>query len=111
MISDSGRSKRSARTSSSVSAAAKWRALKRPVFGSTRASACSCGTESERWIRSSGATRERDEPRVRGPEGGDADAERREDEVGREAREREEPGLAQRVAAGEAEHRRDQQRG
>ena len=29
--------------------------MKRPVFGSTRASACSCGTESARWISSSGA--------------------------------------------------------
>jgi hypothetical protein len=56
MISDRGRSNRSARRSSSFSAAAKWRALKRPVFGSTRASSCSCGTESERWISRSGAT-------------------------------------------------------
>ena len=48
MIRDIGRSNRCARPSSSVSAAEKWRALKRPVFGSTRASACSCGTESAR---------------------------------------------------------------
>ena len=56
MISDSGRSKRWARASSSASAAAKWRALKRPVLPSTRASICSAGTESERWIRINGAT-------------------------------------------------------
>ena len=55
MISDIGRSKRSARPISSDSAAAKWRALKSPVFGSTRASACSCGTASERCTRMSGA--------------------------------------------------------
>ena len=51
-----GRSKRCERTISSLSAAPKWRALKSPVFGSTRASASSCGTESERWMRSTGAT-------------------------------------------------------
>ena len=56
ITSDSGRSKRSARSSSSFSASAKCLALKRPVFGSTRASSCSCGTLSERWISSSGAT-------------------------------------------------------
>ncbi len=55
MISDIGRSNRAARVSSSFSAWLKWRALKRPVFGSTRASASSFGTESERWIRISGA--------------------------------------------------------
>ena len=48
MISDSGRSKRPARAISSDRALAKWRALKRPVFGSTRASASSCGTDSAR---------------------------------------------------------------
>ncbi len=55
MISDIGRSKRVARESSSASTVAKWRALKSPVFASTRASACSCGTASERWISSTGA--------------------------------------------------------
>ena len=30
--------------------------MKRPVLGSTRASSCSCGTLSERWISNSGAT-------------------------------------------------------
>jgi hypothetical protein len=48
MISDSGRSNRLARVSSSPSAAAKWRALKRPVFGSTRASSWRSSTASER---------------------------------------------------------------
>ena len=56
MISASGLSKRWARTISSFSASPKWRALKRPVLGSTRASASSCGTASERWIRRTGAT-------------------------------------------------------
>ena len=46
--------------------------------------------------------RERDQPRVEVPERGDGEAERREDEVGREALEGEDAGLAQRVAAGEA---------
>ena len=55
MISDIGRSKRTARPSSSASAEAKWRALKSPVFGSTRASSSSAGTASERWISSIGA--------------------------------------------------------
>ena len=55
MISDIGRSKRCARPISSDSAAAKWRALKSPVFGSIRASACSCGTASERCTSTSGA--------------------------------------------------------
>ena len=56
MISESGRSNRAARVSSSFSACPKCRALKRPVFGSTRASASSLGTASERWISTSGAT-------------------------------------------------------
>ena len=56
MISDIGRSKRRARPISSDSAAAKCRALKSPVFGSTRASACSAGTLRERWIRNSGVS-------------------------------------------------------
>ena len=56
MINDSGRLKRCARTISSLSASPKWRALNSPVFGSTRASAWSRGTESERWMRSTGAT-------------------------------------------------------
>ena len=56
MISASGRSNRCERMISSFSAAPKWRALNRPVFGSTRASASSCGTESDRWMRSTGAT-------------------------------------------------------
>jgi hypothetical protein len=55
MISESGRSKRAARVSSSASAWPKCRALNRPVFGSTRASASSLGTDSERWMRTSGA--------------------------------------------------------
>ena len=55
MISDSGRWKRSARPSSSWRASAKCRALKRPVFGSTRASACSAGTVSERCTSRIGA--------------------------------------------------------
>jgi hypothetical protein len=55
MISESGRSKRVARPSSSLSADAKCRALKRPVFGSTRASSSSAGTASERWMSSIGA--------------------------------------------------------
>ena len=54
MISDIGRWNRCERPSSSVSAAAKWRALKSPVFGSTRASAWSCGTDRARWISKSG---------------------------------------------------------
>jgi hypothetical protein len=33
--------------------------LKSPVFASTLASSWSCGTESERWIRSNGATANR----------------------------------------------------
>ena len=45
--------------------------------------------------------RKRDQPRVEVPERGDGEAERREDEVGREALEREDAGLPQRVAAGE----------
>ncbi len=56
MITDRGVPERSARSSSSRRAPAKWRALKRPVLGSTRASSWSAGTLSERWIRSSGAT-------------------------------------------------------
>ena len=108
MISDSGRSKRPARPSSSPGPAAKWRALKRPVFGSTRASAWSCGTVSERWIRTSGASDERDQPRVQVPERGDRDAERADHELCGEALEREEPGLPERVVARELEHRREQ---
>src|ERR671914_576050 len=50
MISDTGRPNRAARVSSSFSASPKWRALKRPVFGSTRASASSFGTTSDRWM-------------------------------------------------------------
>ena len=76
--------------SSSRSVAAKWRALKSPVFGSTRASAWSAGTASERWTRSSGASANGHQPRVVLPERRDADAERREHEVGREVLEREE---------------------
>ena len=54
MISESGRSNRAERASSSSSCTAKWRALKRPVFGSTRASACRAGTLSERCTTRSG---------------------------------------------------------
>ena len=56
MISDAGRSNRTARASSSVSTEPKWRELKRPVLGSTRACSCSRGTWSARWIRKSGAS-------------------------------------------------------
>ena len=56
MITDMGRSKRSARTISSRRTTAKCRALKSPVFGSTRASSWRAGTLSERWIRKRGAT-------------------------------------------------------
>ena len=55
MITESGAPDRFARSSSSLRAPAKWRALKSPVFGSIRASSCSAGTVSERWMRSSGA--------------------------------------------------------
>ncbi len=48
MISDKGLSNRCARTISSFRASPKWRALKSPVFASTRASASSWGTERER---------------------------------------------------------------
>ena len=56
MITDIGRPNRSARASSSRSSAAKCRALKSPVFESTRASSSSAGTFSDRWMRMSGAT-------------------------------------------------------
>ena len=53
--------------------------------------------------------RERDQPGVRAPERRHRDAEHGEHEVGREAREREEARLAQRVPAREVEHRGHQQ--
>ncbi len=56
MITDSGVSERRARSSSSRSALAKWRALKSPVLTSSRASCWSAGTLSDRCTRRSGAT-------------------------------------------------------
>ncbi len=56
MISDIGRWNRCARPSSSCMTTVKCLALKRPVFGSTRASAWSCGIARLRWMRRSGAT-------------------------------------------------------
>jgi hypothetical protein len=52
--------------------------------------------------------RERHEPRVRVPERGDPDAERRQHEVGRQALEAEEPRIAGRDPPCEREHRREQ---
>src|SRR5689334_21819530 len=87
ITSDSGRSKRAVRVSSSSSALAKWRALKRPVFGSTRASSWSGGTESERWIRKSGATAKR---------------------ISHGFERQKAAGIPDREAAGELQHRRHQ---
>ena len=56
MSTASGRTKRCARPNSPSSAVLKWRALKRPVFGSTRASSSSFGTESERCTTRRGAS-------------------------------------------------------
>ena len=55
--------------SSSFSATAKWRALKRPVFGSTRASSWSCGTAERAVDQQQRRNREGDQPRVPAPEG------------------------------------------
>ena len=103
MISESGRSNRAARVSSSFSACPKCRALKRPVFGSTRASASSLGTASERWISTSGATANGTIHGLESQKRRDADAERREHEVGRQALEAEQAGLARRDPARESE--------
>ncbi len=56
MSTASGRAKRCARPNSPSSAVLKWRALKRPVFGSMRASSSSLGTASDRWTTRSGAS-------------------------------------------------------
>ena len=107
MISASGRSNRCERTISSFSAAPKCRALNRPVFGSTRASASSCGTESDRWMRSTGAT-------ANGINHGSAYQKRRDDdseagecELGRQSVEREQARLTDRMPVPEQQHRRE----
>ena len=106
MMRDIGRPKRSARAISSVSVAAKCRALKRPVFGSTRASACNCGTASDRWTSTSGATANGIEPGVHLPERVRDDAEPGQHEIRREMLEVEERRLPEGVPARKPEHQR-----
>ena len=107
MISASGVSERRARSSSSLSALAKWRALKSPVFTSSRASCCSAGTLSERCTRMRGATAIGRRSGFQSQSPANATPRQGEDEVGREAFHREEAGAAERVPAREVQHRRE----
>ena len=109
MISDSGRSKRSARSELLVQ---RRREVARVEEAGLRVDARLLLElrDAQRAVdEQQRRDRERDQPRVAHPEGGDPDAERREHEVGREALEREEAGLAQGVAAREVQHRRQQE--
>ena len=108
MISESGRSKRSARSSSSFSAT-------REVAGVEEAGLRVDARlllqlrDAERAVdQQQRSDRERDQPGVGAPERRHRDAEHGEHEVGREAREREEPRLADRVAARKVQHRSQQ---
>ena len=108
MISESGRSKRCARASSSLQREREVARVEEPGLRVDARLRLQLRHRERAVDQEERRERERDQPRVRVPEGGERDAEHREHELGREALEGEEARLAHRVPAGEPEHRREQ---